>query len=95
MKWLMMTLLLAGPAAGDTPNGSFPPGGGVALTQKICTRCHGANLILSKIFDAASAERYWRTMVGTDPNSDEARKVITYLSTVLGEDNGGPDAALR
>jgi mono/diheme cytochrome c family protein len=109
MRWPPLSLAIAGtvatavawggaqPAkAAEPASGSFPAGDGAALTQKICTHCHGAAVIIGRHFDAASAEHYWRTMVGPDPNTVEARAVIAYLSTVLGDDdNDGPDSVLR
>jgi hypothetical protein len=100
MKLFVLALLLTLPAvAADAPaddsSSPFPAGDGAALTRQICTRCHSASLITAKSFDLPSAERYWRTMVGTDPNSEEALTVIRYLSTVLASDDDGPDSALR
>ena len=105
MRVLILALVLTLPAVtaeapaaqapAEDPTSPFPPGEGAALTRQICTRCHGANLILSKHFDATSAQRYWRIMVGTEPTSEDARTVIRYLSTVLGQDDDGPDSGLR
>ena len=83
----------AGAAEDITP---FPPGEGAAVTRQVCTRCHGANLVVGKHYDKESAERYWRTMVGPDLATAQARTVINYLMTVMGGgDRDGPDAAIR
>ena len=74
----------------------FPPGEGAAVTRQVCTRCHGANLVVGKHYDRESAERYWRTMVGPDLATAQARTVITYLMTAMGgDDRDGPDAAIH
>jgi len=74
----------------------FPPGEGAAITRQVCTRCHGANLVVGKYYDRESAERYWRTMVGPDLATAQARTVINYLMTVMGGgDRDGPDAAIH
>jgi hypothetical protein len=96
MKWLIITLMLAAPALADEgERGIFPPGEGADLANKACTRCHGATVVVTKHYDNASAAHYWKTMVGTDPDSAEARAVIAYLVTVLNQDDAGPDGALR
>jgi hypothetical protein len=100
MRPSILALLLTMPAlAANAPpedaTSPFPAGDGAALTRQVCTRCHSASLITAKSFDVPSAERYWRTMVGTDPTSDEARIVIGYLATTLGRHDDGPDSALR
>ncbi len=61
----------------------FPPGENAALVKKTCTECHSANVVISTQFDEALARRQYKLFVG-DPDSEEARKVIKYLTTVLG-----------
>jgi len=97
MRGLLLALLLATPtAAQDAASlAPFPPGDGALLAKQICTHCHAAGVVVGKHFDVASAQHYWRVMVGTDIESADARKVIGYLSTVLGYDDVGPDAAVR
>ena len=92
MKCWPLMLLLASPAAAQDTS-PFPPGENAALVKQICSGCHDGRLVVSKQYDDQSARRYWRVMMGTDPESDDARKVIAYLTTVLGvSDDGGPDA---
>jgi hypothetical protein len=62
----------------------FPPGENAALVKKACTECHSANLVISRQFDQELATRQYKKFVG-DPDSDEGRTVIKYLTTVLGE----------
>lgn len=62
----------------------FPPGENAALVKKACTECHSANLVISTQFDQELATRQYKKFVG-DPDSEEGRKVIKYLTTVLGE----------
>lgn len=95
MRAFLLLLAMSLPALADEDAAPFPPGDGAVLTRKVCTRCHGANLVITKRYDPQSAERYWRTMIGTDPRSAEARKVINYLLTVVSDDSDGPDAALH
>ena len=63
----------------------FPPGEHAALTRQTCSACHDGSLVANRRYDAESARRYFRLMVG-DPDSELGRKVIAYLTTVLGED---------
>jgi len=62
----------------------FPSGENAALVKKICTECHSANLVISTQFDQELARRQYKKFVG-DPDSEDGRKVIKYLTTVLGE----------
>jgi hypothetical protein len=62
----------------------FPAGENAALVKKTCTACHMANVVISTQYDEALAVRQYKKYVG-EPDTAEARKVIKYLSTVLGE----------
>ena len=63
----------------------FPPGEHAALVKETCTECHSANLVTDKTFDRASAERYYKLMVSEDISTDDAQKIIEYLSTTLND----------
>jgi hypothetical protein len=55
-----------------------------ALVKQVCTSCHGANFVVDRRYDAASATKVYRLFVG-DPVSEQGKLVVEYLTTVLGE----------
>jgi hypothetical protein len=61
----------------------FPPGENATLAKKTCTACHAANVVISTQFDEALALKQYKKYVG-ETDTDDARKVIAYLTTVLG-----------
>lgn len=61
----------------------FPPGKNAALVKKVCTECHAPGVVISTKFDEDLAKRQYKRFVG-DPDSEEGKKVIEYLTTVLG-----------
>jgi hypothetical protein len=61
----------------------FPPGENAALVKKTCTACHAASVVLSVQFDTALARQQYKLFVG-DPDSEEGKKVVQYLTTALG-----------
>ncbi len=61
----------------------FPPGENATLAKKTCTECHAANVVISTQYDQDLARKQYKKYVG-DPDSEDARKVINYLTTVLG-----------
>jgi hypothetical protein len=69
----------------------FPPGKNAALVKQVCTACHSAMLVVDRKFDVAAAKKMYRLFVG-NPDSDQGKLVVEYLSTVLGED-GPPEQA--
>lgn len=69
----------------DTQAFPFPPGEGAALVKSVCASCHEAGFALSLRYDQATAERYYRIMVSENLDTDEARTIIRYLTTVLGK----------
>jgi hypothetical protein len=73
-------------SAADMNAFPFPPGEHAALVKETCTECHSANLVTERTFDRASAERYYKLMVSNDADTEVARNVIEYLSTVLSDD---------
>jgi hypothetical protein len=64
----------------------FPPGPNAALARRICSACHSANTVARRRYDAEDARRLYRVMVTSDLESDTARRVISYLTTTLGDD---------
>jgi len=68
----------------DTKAFPFPAGEHAALTKQICAECHEASIVVRKRYDRTSAQRYYKLMTGDDPGSENGRKVIQYLTTVLG-----------
>ena len=94
MRWLSLTVLISAPAcAQDQGIAPFPPGPDAILTKQICAHCHDGRVVVGKQYDNAAARRYWTVMIGTDPGSPVAQRVIAYLTTVLGtSDDDGPDA---
>jgi hypothetical protein len=60
----------------------FPPGENASLAKKTCTACHAANVVISTQFDEALALKQYKKYVG-ETDTDDARKVIKYLTTVL------------
>ena len=61
----------------------FPPGKNAKLVRQVCTGCHAAEMVYLRTFDEKSARKYYEIMVG-DPDSEQGKKIIEYLTTVLG-----------
>ena len=61
----------------------FPPGKNAKLVKQVCTGCHAAEMVYLRTFDEQSARKYYEVMVG-DPDSEQGKKIIEYLTTVLG-----------
>ena len=61
----------------------FPPGKNAKLVKQVCTGCHAAEMVYLRTFDEKSARQNYETMVG-DPDSAQGKKIIEYLTTVLG-----------
>jgi len=90
---LFCLLLLAGGALAATPPDEdedqlypFPPGPNAALARRVCSACHSANTVARRRYDAEDARRLYRVMVTSDLESATARRVISYLTTTLGDD---------
>lgn len=64
----------------------FPPGKNAALVKQVCTSCHSAMLVVERRYDVEGARKRYRLFVG-NPDSEEGKLVVEYLSTVLGEDD--------
>ncbi|HYZ62061.1 MAG TPA: hypothetical protein VE650_06360 [Acetobacteraceae bacterium] len=88
--WLLILLPVAAAAQETAP---FPPGPDAALVKEVCSHCHDGRVVVNKRYDEAAARRYWTVMIGTDPDAPVAKRVIAYLTSVLGtSDDEGPDA---
>lgn len=72
-------------AADDARAYPFPPGPNAALVKATCARCHDPTVVTGRTFSKEEAVDYYARMTSEDPNTPEAQKVITYLSTVLGD----------
>lgn len=62
----------------------FPPGLHAGLTKQVCTECHPARLMLDIRYTQEEAEDYYFNMVSEDLESEQAQKIIYYLTTTLG-----------
>ncbi|RDE10200.1 hypothetical protein [Pelagibacterium lacus] len=67
----------------DANAAPFPPGRHAALTKRVCTECHMANMVLQRTYTYDEAVRFYQIMVTSNTETDEARAVIEYLSTTL------------
>lgn len=70
----------------DAHSFPFPAGPNAALVKATCTRCHGGGLVTGRTFSKEEATDYYARMTSEDPGAPDAQKIITYLSTVLGDD---------
>lgn len=62
----------------------FPPGPHAAVVKQVCTECHMAQMVLDRKFTPDEAVRYYKVMVSSDIETEQAKQVIEYLSTTLG-----------
>lgn len=62
----------------------FPSGRHAALVKTVCTKCHGADLVVGMDYTRKDAERLYRNMVSPDLSTDQAKQIIAYLTTHLG-----------
>jgi hypothetical protein len=81
--WVLFAVCMTAHAAENIA--PFPPGKNAALVKQVCTQCHGANFVLDRRFDMAAAKKVYRLFVG-DPESEQGKQVVEYLTTVLGEE---------
>lgn len=63
----------------------FPPGRHAALVKQVCVDCHGAKVITDKRFTKEEAEGFYRNMVSSNLDTEQARNIIEYLTTTLGQ----------
>lgn len=61
----------------------FPPGKNAKLVKQVCASCHDAETVYLRTYDEKSARQYYELYV-SDPDAEQAKKVIEYLCTVLG-----------
>jgi hypothetical protein len=62
---------------------TFPPGKNALLVKKVCASCHPADFVCYRTYDEKSANGYYDQMV-SDPDPEQRKKIIEYLTTVLG-----------
>jgi hypothetical protein len=72
-----------GAEAGDPS--PFPPGPNVMLVKRTCSQCHAPNVIVTQTFDEDSARKIYQKMLGETPDTERGKKIVEYLSTVLGD----------
>jgi hypothetical protein len=72
-----------GAEAGDPS--PFPPGPNVMLVKRTCSQCHAPNVIVTQTFDEDSARKIYQKMLGESPDTERGKKIVEYLSTVLGD----------
>src|SRR5471032_413898 len=63
----------------------FPPGPNAMLVKQTCSACHTPNVIVTQTFDEKTARKLYQKMMGESPDTERGKKIVTYLSTVLGE----------
>jgi hypothetical protein len=63
----------------------FPPGRNAMLVKMTCSQCHTPNVVLTQTFTEKTARKYYQKMVGESPDTERGKKVVEYLSTVMGE----------
>lgn len=92
---LAVAASLAGPAvfsaeqapaddqAGDPS--PFPPGPNAMLVKQTCSQCHTPNVIVTQTFSEKTARKLYQKMMGESPDTERGKKIVEYLSTVLGE----------
>ncbi len=82
---ILAMLFAAGTMVAAENIAPFPPGKNAALVKQVCTSCHSAMLVVDRRYDVEGAKKRYRLFVG-NPDSEQGRLVVEYLSTVLGED---------
>jgi hypothetical protein len=75
----------AAPGADAGDPSPFPPGPNVMLVKRTCSQCHAPNVIVTQTFDEESARKIYQKMLGESPDTERGKKVVEYLSTVLGD----------
>jgi mono/diheme cytochrome c family protein len=63
----------------------FPPGPNAMLVKQTCSQCHTPNVIVTQTFDEKTARKIYQKMMGESPDTERGKKIVEYLSTVLGE----------
>ncbi|WP_108460980.1 hypothetical protein [Devosia naphthalenivorans] len=68
----------------DMSAAPFPPGRYAGVVKQVCTECHMGQVVTDLRYNHEEAVRYYKVMVGSDVESEQAKQVIEYLSTTLG-----------
>jgi len=63
----------------------FPPGPNAMLVKQTCSQCHTPNVVLSQTFNEKTARKIYQKMLGESPDTERGKKIVAYLSTVMGE----------
>jgi mono/diheme cytochrome c family protein len=63
----------------------FPPGPNAMLVKQTCSQCHTPNVVLSQTFNEKTARKIYQKMLGESPDTERGKKIVEYLSTVMGE----------
>lgn len=69
----------------------FPPGPNAMLVKQTCSQCHTPNVVLSQTFNEKTARKIYQKMLGESPDTERGKKIVTYLSTVMGEKDDDQD----
>ncbi len=65
----------------------FPPGKNAKLAKQVCSPCHSPDVVIYKVYDEPMARKYYERMLFESPDTEQGKKVIEYLITVLGDNN--------
>jgi len=71
-------------AAADDP-APFPRGPNALLVKQTCSQCHSPNVVVTQTFNEESARKTYQKMLGESPDTERGKKIVEYLSTVLGK----------
>jgi mono/diheme cytochrome c family protein len=80
--------LAAQSAFAEDPQGDpspFPPGPNAMLVKQTCSACHTPNVVLNQTFNEKTARKIYQKMLGESPDTERGKKIVEYLSTVMGE----------
>lgn len=80
--------LVAQTAFAEDPPGDpspFPPGPNAMLVKQTCSQCHTPNVVLNQTFNEKTARKIYQKMLGESPDTERGKKIVEYLSTVMGE----------
>ena len=75
-------------AHAEDPQGDpspFPPGPNAMLVKQTCSACHTPNVVLNQTFNEKTARKIYQKMLGESPDTERGKKIVEYLSTVMGE----------
>ena len=63
----------------------FPAGPNAVLVKQTCSKCHSPNVVVTQTFSEKTARKLYQKMMGESPDTERGKKIVEYLSTVLGE----------